>query len=369
MNKFGMVLGLAAVATLAGCKDPDYKRANTPVQNEVKDATTVEPSAPVAKCRCLPGTRHTEPCTCGTPDCQCIVEPQIVITEQPSTPQQAKPVAPVPPPAIQPPVEQPSTPKEAVTTTYIVQRGDYLAKISKKYNIKVDAIRKLNPSIKGDTIRIGQKILLPGTVDVGVQEAPKLAPPSASSTKKPYTPYTGATKEYVVKGGDTLGAIAYGNGINIRQLKELNGLTSDMLRVGQKLKVPTIAPKETASSAAAVATKPVTQTVKNPVEKSVPPKTPVVQSAPVQPPVEQPVEPPAEPEVKESAPEAVPASPAPAAANTYTVGEGEDMTAVTIKFGVSVAAICELNGLAPNEQLKPGQVIKLPPEAAESVPQ
>ena len=37
MNKFGMVLGLAAVATLAGCKDPDYKSDRVKhSQNEVK---------------------------------------------------------------------------------------------------------------------------------------------------------------------------------------------------------------------------------------------------------------------------------------------------------------------------------------------
>ena len=41
MNKFGVVLGIAAVATLAGCKDPDYKRGgSTAAQNEVKSADT-----------------------------------------------------------------------------------------------------------------------------------------------------------------------------------------------------------------------------------------------------------------------------------------------------------------------------------------
>ena len=58
------------------------------------------------------------------------------------------------------------------------------------------------------------------------------------AAKKGYTSYTGATKEYVVKNGDTLGSIAYGNGINIRQLKALNNLTSDSLKIGQKLKIP-----------------------------------------------------------------------------------------------------------------------------------
>ena len=29
MNKFGMVIGVAAVAVIAGCKDPDYKYGGT----------------------------------------------------------------------------------------------------------------------------------------------------------------------------------------------------------------------------------------------------------------------------------------------------------------------------------------------------
>ena len=224
MNKLGIVLGIAAVAVIAGCKDPNYQRKAS--KDEVKDIGTQveqqpEPDTPVVTeekhCTCPPGTKHTEPCQCGAPDCQCIVEQKIV---------EKKDVKPLPPP-------------EPEYTVYIVQRGDYLAKISKKYNVTINSIKRLN-NLKDDNIRIGQKLKLPGKLEIGEQKVPEgaFAKDAKTTAKKPYAAYTGATKEYVVKSGDTLGAIAYGNGINIRQLKELNGLTSDSLKIGQKLKVP-----------------------------------------------------------------------------------------------------------------------------------
>ena len=226
MNKFGMVIGVAAVAAIAGCKDPDYNRGGdsqnkptTIVEQPTPAATATTPSEievkPEAKCRCAPGTRHTKPCTCGAPDCTCTVEP-----------------APVAKPAPAPVVAEPET------TVYIVQSGDYLAKISKKYNVTISSIKRLNPSIgEKNIVRVGQKIKLPGKIDVGVQKEPAKAV-AVKSARKPYAPYAGATKEYVVKNGDTLGAIAIANGISVRQLKELNGLSKDMLRIGQKLKIP-----------------------------------------------------------------------------------------------------------------------------------
>ena len=213
MNKFGIVLGVAAIATLAGCKDPDYQKGGATSQNDVKNVdTAVEKPVEVApvtiepvvqKCTCAPGTKHTSPCTCGAPDCKCVVEVKPVVTAVVSEP------------------------VEPEYTIYVVQSGDYLAKISKRFNVTISSIKRLNPSIKKDVIRVGQKLKIPGKVDVGVQPAPDKVVKSAK--KASAASYTGATKEYVVKNGDTLGSIAYGNGINIRQLKELNGLSSDSL--------------------------------------------------------------------------------------------------------------------------------------------
>ena len=326
MNKLGIVFGIAAVAVIAGCKDPNYQR-KTP-KGEVKDIgtqveQTPEPDTPVVTeekhCTCPPGTKHTEPCQCGAPDCQCVVEQKIV---------EKKDVKPLPPP-------------EPEYTVYIVQRGEYLAKISKKYNVTINSIKRLN-NLKDDTIRIGQKLKLPGKLEIGEQKVPEgaFAKPQAQKPTKTYAPYTGATKEYVVKSGDTLGAIAYGNGINIRQLKELNGLTSDSLKIGQKLKVPA----EKVVTVKKVEPKAAEPAVKTPVEAPVEPV-----AAPVEPTVETPVAPTVE---ETSAP-----------ALTYTVQEGEDLTDISIRFGVAAAAVRELNNLGENDKLVAGQILKLPPEA------
>ena len=364
MNKFGVVLGIAAVATLAGCKDPDYKRgAVTAPRDEVKNIDTtpiaVEP-APAPKCTCAPGTKHSAPCTCGASDCKCVVETKPVIVADVSK----KPV-------------------EPEYTIYVVQSGDYLAKISKKFNVTIASIKRLNPSIKKDIVRVGQKLKLPGKVDVGVQSAPVAATASKATSsktasskaaaapkavsKKSFASYTGATKEYVVKNGDTLGSIAYGNGINIRQLKELNGLSSDSLKIGQKLKVPAekVAKAEKAKpvekKAAAVA--PVAAPA---VEKKAAEAAPTAPAAPTA--SAAPAETASAAEEKAAAPavvaaEAEPAKAEAAASTTYVVQEGDDMTGVSIRWGVSAAQIRELNNLAEGDQLVPGQIIKLPADA------
>ena len=250
-----------------------------------------------------------------------------------------------------------TSPAEPESVVYIVQRNDTLSKISKKYNIKMAAIYRLNPSLKGDVIRIGQKIKLPAGTEVGEQKAPESAKPAS---KKAYTPYTGATKEYAVKSGDTLGKIAYGNGINIRQLKELNGLSSDVLRIGQKLLVP-------ADGKAVSEVKKTAETAAKPAAAAKKTESAPAAAAPeiVEPAPAAAV--PAEAEVVEPAP-AVETAVEPAAVHdtattSYVVQEGDDMTSVSISWGVSSAQIRELNNLGDNDQLKPGQVIKLPADA------
>ena len=318
MNKLGMVFGLAAVATLAGCKDPDFKRSSCESQNDVtvvSDRFETMPAEPK------------------------VVETKVPVATGDLSKQPTDTVA-----------------AEPEYTVYIVQSGDYLAKISKKYNVTINSIKRLNPSIKKDVIWVGQKLKLPGKIDVGVQTEPAKAAP-AKASKKTYTPYTGVTKEYVVKNGDTLGGIAYGNGINIRQLKELNGLSGDALKVGQRLKIP-------AGSAAAPAAT-FTATVDQSSEKKVEVKT--VEVKPVEKTVDAPAPVEAAPAEVAPAEAAAPADAAPAkvegATMTYVVQEGDDMTGVSIRWGVSAADIRELNNMGESDTLRPGQVIKLPADA------
>ena len=78
MNKLVTVLGVAAVATLAGCKDPQYKPMASRSQTQPKGVVItpdVQPApAPVkTSCMCPPGAKHYTPCECGADDCACVV--------------------------------------------------------------------------------------------------------------------------------------------------------------------------------------------------------------------------------------------------------------------------------------------------------
>ena len=327
MNRMATVIGVAAIATLAGCKDPDYKHASTS-SGEVKIVPSSEtrqtpPPAPVVErpsCKCPVGMKHEVPCACGAPDCRCEVV-------------KARPMPPPPPP-------------EPEFTVYTVRSGDYLAKISKRYNVTISSIKRLN-GLTSDKIRIGQKLKIPGKS--AIADLPPVAEKTAQKpVLKPLSTYTGETKEYVVKAGDTIGSIAYGHGCNIRQLKKLNGLVSDTIREGQKLRVP-------ASGKAAAKAEP----AKKPavVEKK-PQPAPEAKADVEAKPVEETMA--AEPApVEAAAPAEAPAEPA----RTYVVQEGEDMTAVCIRWNVSSSAIRELNNLPDDAQLTTGQVLKLPAEA------
>ncbi|MBR7180993.1 MAG: LysM peptidoglycan-binding domain-containing protein [Kiritimatiellae bacterium] len=355
MNRYAVMAAIAAAAAaVAGCVDPNYvkpadrnknaaevaeKNAGAPADEKPpKEETVEEKPAPIeeveVKCKCAPGTKHTAPCACGASDCTCKVE----------APEEKKPVQ--------------------ETTVYYVQRGDTLSKISKKFNIRMDAIRKENASLKGDKILFGQKLILPGKLDVGKAAekpaAPKAAPAKSAAPAK-NAKYEGAVKEYVVKSGDSLGKIALAGGITVRQLKELNSLSSDMIRIGQKLKVPA---EKVEKQQRAAAKAPVAAAEKKPKAESAPAKAAEETPAPVAGPAAQSEE--AAPaakaeEAKEAPAEAAPAKSDAAELRTYEVREGEDLLELSIRWNLNTPGeIREANNMSPDEELKPGQTIKVP---------
>lgn len=327
MNKLGLVLTLATVAAVSGCLDPKYKSPRS--QNE--GTTVVKPAEPVKPVEVVKPVEPPKP-----------VEIKVV-----DAPEVKKPV-----------VKAPAV-VEPEFTTYIIQRGDTLSKISKRFNIKIDAIKANNPQIKKDVVRLGQKIKLPGNVDVGDQTVPEGSFAKApAKPKTPFKAYAGATKEYVVKNGDSLGHIAIASGISVRQLKEMNGLSKDDIRIGQKLKVPAVKVEKKAAPA------------KKPVEKKAAAKPDVQKPAAA---VKTPAEVPAEkvepadaanaelPAVDE--PAAAPAAvqqPASKAFINYTVKDDDDLIGISIRENLSAAEIRELNNIPQDADVKPGMVIKLP---------
>ena len=93
---------------------------------------------------------------------------------------------------------------------YVVQNGDSLWKIANKYGITVNELKSLN-GLTSNNLTVGQILEVP----------------SSSNTSETYT----------VKAGDSLWKIANQFGLTVAELKNLNGLNSDNLSVGQVLKV------------------------------------------------------------------------------------------------------------------------------------
>lgn len=127
---------------------------------------------------------------------------------------------------------------------YRVQSGDYLGRIASRHRCTVAQIKKWN-GLKSNNLRIGQRLVIyrGGT-------SSKSTSSSASSTAQSATtqsaPLPSNTSTYIVKKGDVLGKIAERHGCSVAQLKSWNGLTSNNIQVGQKLKVR--ATESTASS-------------------------------------------------------------------------------------------------------------------------
>lgn len=102
-------------------------------------------------------------------------------------------------------------------TVYTVKAGDTLSGIAAKYGTTYQTLAAYNGISNPNKISVGQKIKIPG----------------GSSG--------GGTGTYTVKSGDSLWAIAakqLGNGSRYKEIKSLNGLTSDTIYAGQVLKLP-----------------------------------------------------------------------------------------------------------------------------------
>ena len=109
---------------------------------------------------------------------------------------------------------------KGIDNYYVVKKGDTLYSIAKTYNTTVDNIKKLN-NLTSNTLSIGQKIKLNDQIDN----------PKEDNT-------------YIVKSGDTLYSIAKKFNIKVDNLKEANNLTSNMLSLNQQLIIPKISNKE-----------------------------------------------------------------------------------------------------------------------------
>lgn len=83
--------------------------------------------------------------------------------------------------------EAPAEPPPPGSTKYTVKQGDSLWKISRKFKITVDALRKAN-GLKNDRLQIGQELIVPPPTARGKKEeaeTPSGAPMPPSAPNPP----------------------------------------------------------------------------------------------------------------------------------------------------------------------------------------
>ena len=179
--------------------------------------------------------------------------------------------------------------------TYKVRQGDTLSGIAQKSRLSVAELKRLN-NLSGDKLKLGQ-VLTVSKASAGA----KAAKATASSGKASATT---ASATHKVKQGDTLSAIAQKARISVAELKRLNNLSGNNLKLGQVLVVSkssgsTKIAKATASSGKSSAT---------------------------------------------------------TASATHKVKQGDTLSAIAQKAKISVAELKRLNNL-PGNHLKLGQVL------------
>lgn len=214
---------------------------------------------------------------------------------------------------------KPATPSTTVVdmsqmTSYIVQPGETLWGLSRRYGVTVDDLLNANKANWTGVLRSGQTLLIPA---------------KGSSTSQMVTATASASDIYVVQPGETKYGLSRKFNLTIDELEELNPHIKPMLQSGHRI---------------------VTK-LSGSVQPITPTPTPVVQTPVVR---EEPVTQPATP--------AVPVTPTSTQATSwgiYEVMPGETLYGLSRKSGATIDEILEQNPEL-KDGLRSGMKIKLP---------
>jgi LysM repeat protein len=172
---------------------------------------------------------------------------------------ETNPVVPPPPPQF---VAQEPVPA-ASGSEYAVAKGDMAVKIAKTHGLTLKQLQDANPGVDLAKLKVGQKIQVPAGGST----------PAVHQSAQADNAAAGSTTSYTVKGGDNLSRLAKKFGTTVKAIRDANGMTSNEIKVGQKLKIPakgaTVAP---VSEAVATPVAPPSVTPANPVVAPTTPK-------------------------------------------------------------------------------------------------
>ena len=188
----------------------------------------------------------------------------------------------------------------SASEVHIVQPGETLSQIARKYGTTVADLQELNGLADADYVRHGQSLLIDAGATVD----------SAPESAEEYQVYT-------VQPGDTLFRLAGKHGISLTKLMSINGLTEEeWLKLGQELLVP---------------------------PSLAPAPQPAHLISALQP-----------------APPITGMQPGRTRPDVHTMRTGESLTDIAALYGVNPGALARLNGLQNNSIPEPGRVLRIP---------
>ena len=196
---------------------------------------------------------------------------------------------------------------------HVVGEGETFTSIAAKYEITVDELKKAN-GIHSDVVQKDWKLTIPISnkkfLEIQEKQKKRKEPSTAKGKKEVSANNDGTTPYHVVKVGETLTSIAKQYHVTIEDLKRANNLTTDVAQKDKKLIIP--------AKGSAKDTKPVSPAadIKKQTRK-------------------------------------------PAPMLTYRVKEGEYLTLLAKRYGVSVATLKEINKLE-SDTIEVDQLLLIP---------
>ncbi|MDR2862749.1 MAG: LysM peptidoglycan-binding domain-containing protein [Puniceicoccales bacterium] len=196
--------------------------------------------AALVGCRSSSGyedSKAEEGTTSSTPSQPAVVAPNAQPVNEPAP-------APLPPPEahVTPPPASPYGPPPAPTPvrnttevavgqgrSYTVKKGDSLWMIAKRERVSVDSLAANNNISKDAKLKVGSTLVIPGS-------GAKATTPVKVVPVDPVAPDGSVT--YIVKSNDALDKIARKYHTSVDSIKAANNLTSNTIKVGQRLQIP-----------------------------------------------------------------------------------------------------------------------------------
>jgi membrane-bound lytic murein transglycosylase D len=130
--------------------------------------------------------------------------------------------------------------KRVTFQEHYVKRGQTLSHVAGIYHVSVTDLREANPGV-GRTLRVNQRLIIP-TGGVGEARVAAAAEDRRAEIRR------SVSTTHRVRSGETLSEIGERYHVTVAQLKSWNGLRTNSIRVGQKLRIRTSGSSSTRAS-------------------------------------------------------------------------------------------------------------------------